>query len=159
MGPAGPFFMKGTVLANVHEKERQLQREIAQKVEGSIPGIDVLAVELSGPERMTVYIDHPQGVDLQLCERVTHVLESYRRQYGLDVSSPGSERPLRKASHFRNVVGRRVSVRTDAEIEGRKKFKGEVKDATETGVTVGVDGADHTIPYGAIVRGNLIDEG
>jgi ribosome maturation factor RimP len=145
-------------MANVHDKERQLQREIAQRVEGAVPGVDVLAVELTGVDRMTVFIDHPQGVDLQLCERVTHVLETYRREYGVDVSSPGIERPLRKPAHFRNVVGKRVNVRTNAPIEGRKKFKGEVKDAGETGVTVGVDGADHTIPYDAIVRGNLIDE-
>jgi ribosome maturation factor RimP len=143
----------------VHDKERQLQREIRQRVEGAIPGVDVLAVELSGSERMTVFIDHPQGVDLGLCERVTHVLDTYRRQYALDVSSPGIERPLRTPAHFRNVVGKRVALRTEAEIEGRKRFKGEVKDATETGVTVGVDGTDHTIPYDAIVRGNLIDEG
>jgi len=146
-------------MANVHEKERQLQREIAQTVEGAIPGVDVLAVELTGPERLTVFIDHPQGVDLALCERVTHVLDSYRRAYGVDVSSPGIERPLRKQAHFRNVVGRRVTLRTDAEIEGRKRFKGEVKDASDSGVTVGVDGADLTIPYARIVRGNLIDEG
>jgi ribosome maturation factor RimP len=143
----------------IHEKERQLQREIAQTVEGAIPGVDVLAVELNGPERLTVFIDHPRGVDLALCERVTHVLDTYRRTYGVDVSSPGIARPLRKPAHFRNVVGRRVQLRTDAEIEGRKRFKGEVKNATETGVTVGVDGTDLTIPYAAIVRGNLIDEG
>jgi ribosome maturation factor RimP len=166
MGPAGPFFMKAGIferksleMASVHDKERQLQREIAERVEGAVRGVDVLAVELSGPDRMTVFIDHPQGVDLQLCERVTHVLDAYRRQYGVDVSSPGIERPLRKPAHFRNAVGRQVSLRTDAAIEGRKKFKGEVKDANETGVTVGVDGADHTIPYESIVRGNLIDEG
>ena len=146
-------------MASVHDKERQLQREISQKVEGAIPGVDVLAVELSGPERLTVYIDHPQGVDLALCERVTHVLDTYRREFGVDVSSPGIERPLRRQAHFRNVVGRRVTLRTDAEIDGRKRFKGEVKDAGDSGVTVGVDGTDMTIPYGAIVRGNLIDEG
>lgn len=145
-------------MASVHEKERQLQREIAQTVEGAIPGVDVLAVELTGPERLTVFIDHPQGVDLQLCERVTHVLDAYRRQYGVDVSSPGLERPLRKPAHFRNAVGRRVQLRTDGEIEGRKKFKGEVKEAGELEVTVGIDGASVNIPYARIVRGNLIDE-
>jgi ribosome maturation factor RimP len=146
-------------LSNVHDKERQLQREVSRTVENAVPGVDVLAVELTGPERMTVYIDHPQGVDLRLCERVTHVLDSYRRQYGVDVSSPGIARPLRKPAHFRNVVGRRVQLRTDHEIEGRKRFKGEVMEAGETGVTVATDGTNVQIPYTAIVRGNLIDEG
>ena len=152
--------MKGLDLASVHEKEKQLQREIAQTVEGAIPGVDVLAVELSGPERFTVFIDHPQGVDLKLCERVTHVLDPYRRQYGVDVSSPGIERPLRKPAHFRNVIGRKVSIRTAREIAGRKRFKGIVEAANDQVLALAAGGGERTnIPYDAIVRGNLIDEG
>jgi len=143
------------VIASVHDKERSLHREISTTVESAIPGTEVLAVELTGPERLTVYIDHPGGVDLALCERVTGVLDSYRREYGLDVSSPGLERPLRTQAHFRNVVGRKASIRTGTEIEGRKKFRGEVQSADARGVTVG----DATIPYAEIVRANLVDEG
>jgi ribosome maturation factor RimP len=147
--------MKGLKMStSIHDKERALQREIADKVEHAIPGVDVLAVELTGPERLTVYIDHPKGVDLALCERVTYVLDSYRRRYGVDVSSPGVQRPLRTRAHFRNVVGRKVSVRTGLEIDGKKRFRGEVTDAGENTVTVG----DVDIPYEQIVRGNLIDE-
>ena len=143
------------VIASVHDKERSLHREIGTTVESAIPGTEVLAVELTGPERLTVYIDHPGGVDLALCERVTGVLDSYRREYGLDVSSPGIERPLRTQAHFRNVVGRKASIRTGTEIDGRKKFRGEVQSADASGVTVG----DATIPYAEIVRANLVDEG
>src|SRR5438552_4371851 len=114
-------------MAATHDKERQLTREIEQKVEEAIPGIEVLAVELSGPERFTVYVDHAQGVDHALCERVTHVLRDYLRDYSVDVSSPGLERPLRREAHFRNVVGRRVAVRT-AE---RRQLRGEVDEARE----------------------------
>ena len=142
-------------IASVHDKERSLHREISTTVEQAIPGTEVLAVELTGPERLTVYIDHPTGVDLNLCERVTGVLDGYRRLYGLDVSSPGLERPLRTQAHFRNVVGRKASVRTSDEIGGRKKFRGEVQNADASGVTIG----DSTIPYEQIVRANLIDEG
>ena len=75
-----------------HEKERQLTREIAPKVESSVPGTEVLAVELASPERFTVYIDHAQGVDHALCERVTNVLRDYLRDFSVDVSSPGLAR-------------------------------------------------------------------
>ena len=142
-------------MASVHDKERSLHREISTTVESAIPGTEVLAVELTGPERMTVYIDHPRGVDLMLCERVTGVLDGYRRQYGLDVSSPGLDRPLRTQAHFRNVVGRKANIRTADGIDGRKKFRGEVTSADASGVTIG----DATIPYEQIVRANLIDEG
>jgi len=80
-------------MAATHDKERELTREISQQVETSVPGTEVLAVELLGPDRICVFIDHPQGVDHALCERVTGVLDPFRRTYGIDVSSPGSERP------------------------------------------------------------------
>jgi ribosome maturation factor RimP len=141
-------------MAATHDKERQLTREIAPKVESALPGTEVLAVELTSPERFTVYVDHVQGVDHALCERVTNVLRDYLRQYSVDVSSPGIERPLRKPSHFRNVVGRRVTLRT----EGRSRLRGEVVAAGERSVTVKTDAESVDVPYDSIVRGNLIEE-
>ena len=118
-------------MAQVHDKERQLTREVAQTVEQGLPGVEVLAVELSGPERFTVYIDHPTGVDHALCERVTSLLRGYLDRYTVDVSSPGIERPLRTPAHFRNAVGRKVAIRTESEIDGRKKFRGTVAAAEQ----------------------------
>jgi ribosome maturation factor RimP len=141
-------------MANVHDKERALEREISGKVEEALPGVEVLAVELTGPERFTVYVDREQGVDHVLCEEVTRVLWDYLRTYSVDVSSPGLERPLRKPQHFQRVVGRRVRLKT-AE---RSKVRGEVTRADESAVTVAADAGEVDIPYEQIVRGNLIDE-
>src|SRR5215472_5642268 len=124
MGARRPFFMMGAHLATAHDKERQLQRDISREVEAALPGVEVLAVELSGRERFTVFIDTPGGVDHALCERVTNVLRGYLDRYSIDVSSPGTERPLRKPAHFRNVVGRKVALRTGKDIAGRKRFRG-----------------------------------
>jgi len=140
-------------MAATHEKEKQLTREIAPKVEGALPGTEVLAVELSGPERFTVFVDHVQGVDHALCERVTHVLRDYLREYSVDVSSPGLERPVRREAHFRNAVGRRVALRTDE----RKNVRGEVVAAGERTVTLKTEAGSLDIPYDSIVRGNLIE--
>lgn len=146
-------------MASVYEKERTLYREVADKVERGIPGTEVLAVEMTGPGSVCVYIDHPQGVDHALCERVTLLLDPYRRQFGIDVSSPGTEPPLRKPAHFARAVGRRVAVRTAAEIDGRKRFRGELVAADDRTVRLATGAGTHDIPYEAIVRGNLIDEG
>ena len=141
-------------MASVHDKERTLEREISGKVEEALPGVEVLAVELTGPERMTVYVDRAgEPVDIALCERVTRVLSDYLREYGVNVSSPGPERPLRKPEHFERAVGRRVKLKT----EGRK-LRGEVTRAGADAVTVAADGGEVDIPYGEIVRGNLIEE-
>ena len=145
-------------MAKTHEKERQLTSEIAPRVEQDLPGVEVLAVELANPDRFVVYVDHPEGVDHALCARVTDVLRDYLREYTVDVSSPGIERPLREARHFARVAGHTVSVRVGEPIDGRSKFKGEVKDAGADALTLAVDGTEIQIPYDAIVRGNLIDE-
>ena len=147
-------------MATAYEKEKELTREVAGTVERQIPGVEVLAVELLSPTRFCVFIDHPQGVDHALCARVTDLLRSYLNQYTVDVSSPGLERPLRKPAHFRNAVGRRVSLRTEHEVRGRKRFRGTVIAADNDLVALGVDdGQRLDIPYVEIVRGNLIDEG
>jgi ribosome maturation factor RimP len=145
-------------MATTYEKERKLEREIAPRVEHDLPGVEVLALELTSPSRFCVYVDHPEGVDHALCQRVTDLLRDYLREYTVEVSSPGIERPLRKPQHFAGVVGHKVALRTAQPLDGRNKFKGELKDAGTDALTIDVNGADVDIPYDAIVRGNLIDE-
>jgi ribosome maturation factor RimP len=143
-------------LADLYDKERTLYREVSSRVERSLPGVEVLALELSGPERMTVFVDHPQGVDHGLCERVTEVLRDYLNDYAIDVSSPGSQPPLRRRPHFERVVGRTVAVRT----ADRKRVRGQLVDVGEQTLRVDSGKGDPVeIPYDSIVRGNLIEEG
>jgi len=143
-------------LTDLYDKERTLYREVSSRVERRLPGVEVLALELSGPERMTVFVDHPQGVDHGLCERVTDVLRDYLTEYAVDVSSPGVERPLRRRPHFERVVGQKVSVRT----ADRKRVRGELVGAGERSLRVETGkGEPVEIPYDSIVRGNLIEEG
>jgi ribosome maturation factor RimP len=147
-------------MTTTYARERTLQDEIAPAVEHSLPGVEVLAVELLSPRRFCVYVDSATGVDHALCERVTRLLDTYRTDYTVDVSSPGPERPLRKRAHFAAVVGRRVAVRTGSQIGGRNRFRGEVVEAGDQAVTLAIADAEPLrIPYGALVRGNLIDEG
>jgi ribosome maturation factor RimP len=145
-------------MTKAYDKEKRLQDEIGSRVEHDLPGVEVLAVELANPDRFVVYVDHPDGVDHALCVRVTDILRDYLREYTVDVSSPGVERPLRKPAHFARVLGRRVSVRTREPVAGRSKFKGELQDAGADALRLGVDGKAIEIPYEVIVRGNLIDE-
>src|ERR1700675_31057 len=142
MGPTGPFFLTGVPMANTYEKEKQLQDEIGSRVEHDLPGVEVLAVELANPDRFVVYVDHPEGVDHALCARVTDALRDYLREYAVDVSSPGTDRPLRKPEHFAGVVGRNVKLRTRD-----RKLRGAVVAAGENSVKVGVNGAETDIPY------------
>jgi ribosome maturation factor RimP len=144
-------------MSTTFTKERTLQEEIAPAVEARVPGVEVLAVELLSPSRFCVYIDHADGVDHALCERVTRALDAYRSDYTVDVSSPGPERPLRRREHFAEAVGSRVSVRLEG---GRKnRHRGLLVEAGDDGITLQEGDAEIRIPYDAIVRANLIDEG
>lgn len=134
--------------------ERELQREVARTVEHAVPGVEVLALEVTGKERFCVYIDHPEGVDHALCERVTTVLRPYLERYSVEVSSPGPEPPLRTRAHFERAVGRTVRVKTDS---GRAR--GEVVAAGERAVQIRSGEEPTEIPYDAIVRANVIEEG
>jgi ribosome maturation factor RimP len=146
-------------MTQVYETERELQHEIEQRVASDAPDVDVLAVELSGPDRFCVYIDRAEGVDHALCERVTGLLRGYLDRYTVDVSSPGLERPLRTREHFASAAGRRVSVRAAFEIDGRRRFRGRVLDADADAFTLELTGTEVEIPYDAVVRANVIDEG
>ena len=137
-----------------HEREKQLQHEVTRLVEGALPGVDVLALEITGKERFCVFVDHPQGVDHALCERVTGVLRGYLDRYSVEVSSPGFDRPLRTRAHFERALGRVVRVKTTG-----GKARGEVVSAGEKAVRIQAGPEPTEIRYDEIVRANLIQEG
>ncbi|HEY7836875.1 MAG TPA: ribosome maturation factor RimP [Solirubrobacteraceae bacterium] len=145
-----------------------LQTEIEQRLALNEPEVEVLLAEVLGGRCLRVFIDHPDGVTLAMCERVTMLLNDLRERYSLEVSSPGSERPLTKPTHFRRFVGRRARVRVrhprpvrmadDAHERSVRSFTGELVGASEDEVTLAADGGVIAIPYAEIRRSNLIEE-
>lgn len=145
-------------MASTYEKEKELTSEVSLLIEGALPEVDVLAVELTSPARFCVFVDHPAGVDHALCRRVTDLLRGYLDRYTVEVSSPGSERPLRTPDHFQQVIGRNVALRTATAIHGSKRFRGRVVAARDRTVRLATETNEFDIPYETLVRGNLIDE-
>jgi ribosome maturation factor RimP len=135
-----------------------IQAEIEASLAGSQPDVEVLLAEVVGGKLVRLFIDHPDGVSLDLCERVTHALPEVRERYALEVSSPGTERPLSKPEHFRRFVGRRAKVRTRGAHEGQRNFTGELLEASDAEVTVAADTGVVSIPYADIHRSNLLGD-
>jgi ribosome maturation factor RimP len=146
-----------------------LQTDIERRLAQSDPAVEVLLAEVLGGRCLRVYIDHPEGVTLALCERVTLQLSDLRERYSLEVSSPGSERPLTKPAHFRRFVGHRARVRTrharpvaDAAHESGERslrsFTGELVGASEEEITLAADGGVIAIPYSEIRRSNIVED-
>jgi len=134
-----------------------VQTAIEQRLATAEPEVEVLACEDAGHERLRLFIDHPDGVDLELCERVTSHLRDLLVDYGLEVSSPGPERPLSKPDHFRRFLGRRARVRLREPRDGHKSFTGELVGASDEEVTMAADTGVLTIPYSEINRSNLLE--
>ena len=133
-----------------------LQTDIEQRLASAEPEVEVLACEKVGSERLRLFIDHPSGVDLALCERVTGHLRELLVDYGLEVSSPGPERPLAKPDHFRRFIGRRARVRLHQPRDGHKSYTGELVGASDDAVTVAAAEGVVSIPYAEINRSNLM---
>jgi ribosome maturation factor RimP len=140
-----------------------LQTDIESRLAAGEPEIELVLAEVVGGSTLRVFIDHPDGVTLALCERVTKLLGDLRERYSLEVSSPGTERPLTKPAHFRRFMGRRARVRLrDAHgSEGSaaaRNLTGELVGASDSEVTLAAEQGVIAIPYSQIRRSNLVEE-
>jgi ribosome maturation factor RimP len=134
-----------------------IQDQVEAALASAEPDVEVLLAEVHGSV-LRLFVDHPDGVTLEVCERVTHALAEIREQYALEVSSPGRDRPLTKPQHFRRFLGRRAKVRTRDAHDGHKSFTGELVGASDEAVTIAADTGIIAIPYVDIHRSNLVEE-
>ena len=135
-----------------------LQADIEARLATAEPDVELVLAEVVPGDTLRIFIDHPEGVTLALCERVTRELGDLRERFALEVSSPGTDRPLTKPAHFRRFLGRRARVRTRDAREGHRSFTGELVGATESEVTIAADSGVIAIPYDDIHRSNLVEE-
>ena len=133
-----------------------LQTEIEERLAATEPEVEVLLAELVSGRTLRLFIDHPDGVTLALCERVSGRLNDFRDRYSLEVSSPGQDRPLTKPQHYSRFLGRHARLRLRDARHGHKSVTGELVGASDREVTIAADGAILTIPYEQIARSNLV---
>ena len=138
-------------------------QEIEERLAAAEPDVEVLLVEVVSGTTLRLFIDHPDGVTLDLCERVSGHLNEYRQRYALEVSSPGQDRPLTKPQHYTRFLGRRARVRLREAGDGHKQpappsktVVGELVGASDSDVTIAAGDGILTIPYEQIVRSNLV---
>lgn len=136
--------------------DRHLQMEIEGRLAASEPEVEVLLAEVVSPATLRLFIDHPEGVSLALCERVSALLNDYRDRYSLEVSSPGQDRPLTKPQHYTRFLGRHARVRLRESRDGHKSLTGELVGASDSDVTIAAPEGVVTIPYEQIARSNLV---
>jgi ribosome maturation factor RimP len=112
-----------------------------------------------------VFIDKPEGIDLDDCEKVSlavsallDVEDPVPGNYNLEVSSPGLDRKLTKVEHFQRFVGETVKVQMRFPIEGRRRFRGTLVSSDEENIVVEVDGESHSLPLKTIDTARLVPD-
>jgi ribosome maturation factor RimP len=136
-----------------------IQTEIEERLQSAAPQVEVLLAEVVGggdDAVLRVYIDHPDGVPLELCAQVTGLLAEYRDRYALEVSSPGLDRPLTKPAHFSRFLGHRANLRLRDARDGHKSVTGELVGVSEQEITIAAPEGVVSIPYEQIARSNLV---
>lgn len=128
-------------MANIEEKIENLISKTINDL-----GYDLYDVEYVKEGKdyfLRIYIDSEKGIDLDDCEKVSNSInelidkEDYiKEQYFLEVSSSGVERVLRKDKHLKANLGKEVSIKLFKQINGKKQYKGILKDFDENFITI-----------------------
>ncbi len=137
------------------------------------PTVERLGYELADLEvrlgskggMVRVFIDKPEGIDLEDCEKVSlavsallDVEDPVPGNYNLEVSSPGLDRKLTKVEHFQRFEGQTVKVQMRFPIEGRRRFRGTLVSSDDENIVVEVDGESHSLPLKTIDTARLVPE-
>jgi ribosome maturation factor RimP len=123
-----------------------------------------LEVRLGGKGGLVrLYIDKPDGIDLDDCEKVSlavsallDVEDPVPANYNLEVSSPGLDRKLTKVAHFQRFTGEIVKVQMRFPIDGRRRFRGTLVASDEEKIVVEVDGESYNLPLKTIDTARLV---
>lgn len=114
---------------------------------------------------LRIYIDHEKGVDVEDCATVSRevaaimdVKDPIKSQYNLEVSSPGLERPLFTAAHYREFIDYLVKINLYGPLDGRRKFEGPIVAVSEDGVTLEQDGVEVILDFDNIAKARLVPD-
>jgi ribosome maturation factor RimP len=152
----------GDIVLSVHKLNELLQPLVEDL------GYEFIGLEYnSNPKHsvLRIYIDHENGVGVEDCETVSRetaalldVKDPIRSQYNLEVSSPGLDRPLFTAAHYRQFEGCIAQVNLFAPQDGRRKFSGPILGADETSVRIEQDGSEVTLDLSNVVKARLVPD-
>jgi ribosome maturation factor RimP len=141
------------------ESREELETMVEARLADRFPEVEVVDLEVRGRPAgtVTLFIDRPGGVDLDLCAAVSESLDDLRERYSLEVSSPGLDRRLRKPAHFAAALGSDVAVTLSQPQEGRRNFRGVLTAADETCATLTLaEGGEVTLPLAAVARAHVV---
>jgi len=137
---------------------------LGELLERTLPplGYELVEWEMSPRGRLVrVFIDKPNGVDVEDCARVSHHLTRLFAVENVDfdrleVSSPGLDRPLRKATDFVRFAGEEAALRLTEPVENTRRVKGILRGCENGAVLIETAKGMRTIPLGGIEKARLV---
>ena len=141
------------------ESREELEAMIEATLAERFPAVELVDLEVrGGPDgTLTLFVDKPGGVDLELCAAISQTLDDVRERHALEVSSPGLNRRLRKPAHFAAVIGSDVAVKLERPQDGRSNFRGVLTAADQASITLSLaDGGSCTLPLTGIAKAHVV---
>lgn len=137
---------------------------VRELLERTLPplGYELVELEMSGRGKLVrVFIDRPNGVDVEDCARVSNHLTRLFAVENVDfdrleVSSPGLDRPLTKLADFARFAGQEARFTLAAPVDGAKRIKGIVRGTEGDSVLVETPAGVRAFPFGTIGRARLV---
>ncbi len=139
--------------------------EVQNILEKTLPGLgyELVDFELTAQGTLRVFIDQPGGITVEDCATVSNHLSrlfmvedvNYKN---LEVSSPGLDRPLKKAADFVRFSGEQAKIKTRLPVEGQKNFIGRIERCENDVVTLSFDGKTADIELSNIDKARLKPE-
>jgi len=145
--------------------EERVQRLLEPTVVGL--GYELLGIEYLSQgkhSRLRLFIDGPDGIGVKDCEMVSRqasavldVEDPIKGHYSLEVSSPGTDRPLFKPEHYASFIGQEVKLRTRLPVEGQRNFQGEIQAVEDNRIYIEIkDAGQLEISCDEIEKANLV---
>jgi ribosome maturation factor RimP len=137
-----------------------VEREVEKTLAAAMPEVDLREVVVVGrgdSAMLRAVVDHPSGVDHQLCVAVTRALDGagLLERFGVEVSSPGPKPPLRTTEHFRAALGSRVHLRVETG-DGVRSRAGTLVAVDDRSLTVANSAGMTRVERSAIRRARLV---
>lgn len=148
-------------MATIQQRLQEIIQPVVEALDCELWGIEFNAQGRSSLLR--IYIEKADGVAVEDCEKVSRQVSSVldvedpiKKEYTLEVSSPGMDRPLFTLDQFERSIGEDLNVRLRVPFEGRRRFNGRLVAVEGDEVVLQVGDEEYLLPYELIDKASIV---
>ncbi len=157
------LFVTMNPMASIQEQLTKILAPVVESLDCNFWGVEYFPK--GRDSLLRVYIDKPEGIAVEDCERVSRQVSSVldvedpiRSEYTLEVSSPGMDRPLFSLEQYQQSIGEKINLRLRVAFEGRRRFVGLLKAVENDEIVLEVGDEEFLLPYELIDKANIVPQ-